>query len=100
MMKAAAVFILVAFAMGDRMKEVEPGMSEAQVVQKLGRPNGFQVKDNCKSLTYTNRLVSIWSMDHADFYVVVCDGKVTQTGNGDVRQWQNPNRFLFIMPGL
>ena len=91
-------FTPAAFFMGRKMQEIRPGMSEPQVVQTLGRPDGFKVQGNCKALTYTNRLISGWAWDRADFYVVLCDGKVTEAGSGEVRQGQNPNRFIFVVP--
>ena len=37
-------------------------------------------------LKYTNKLISGWSWDKTDYFVILKDGKVTEYGSGEVRE--------------
>jgi hypothetical protein len=71
-------------------------MPKAEVIQLLGNPDGFQSRGPYEALKYSNRLVSGWAADRADYYVVVKDGVVVEYGNGQVRQ--RDVNTLFLMP--
>ena len=61
-------------------------MDGEQVVKIMGRPNGVQTNGNQTSMSWTNRLMSGWSWDRADYHVLLTDGKVTHYGTGTIRQ--------------
>ena len=87
---AMATLLLGGCVTGERMQEVRPGMSQAQVESILGRPEGFKVSGEFTVFTYKNRLISGWSWDRADFHVILKDDAVVETGSGEVRE-RNPN---------
>lgn len=82
----AAMALLSGCAMGDRMQSLAPGMSQAQVVAKLGKPDGYRSEGNVSVLQYTNQVISISSPDRADYEVTLTDGRVTSYGPSEVRQ--------------
>jgi hypothetical protein len=73
-------------ATGEMVSRLSPGMSQANVVETLGRPDGFRTEGEYTILKYTNRLISGWSMDRADYYIILKDDKVTEYGSGEVRE--------------
>lgn len=73
-------------ATGEKVAKLSPAMSQADVVGTLGRPDGFRTEGDYTILKYTNRLISGWSWDRADYFVILKDGKVTEYGSGEVRE--------------
>ncbi|EQD56705.1 hypothetical protein B2A_05132 [mine drainage metagenome] len=63
-------------------------MTKQQVVAVLGNPDGVQTSGHYEALEYANRLISGWSWDRADYYVILKDDIVTAYGPGQVRQEQ------------
>ncbi len=82
--------------MRSRMSHLELGMDRAQVVQKLGRPDGGRVLGSFESMEYNHRTITAWTNDRADFHVILKDGRVVEYGMGEVRT--NDNQALFIIP--
>lgn len=87
----SAIILLAALVcscatMGDRMSDLDPGMSKAQVVQKLGHPDAQRKSDDEETLIYKDRLVSGWAWDRQDYYVILRKGHVAEYGSGDVRR--------------
>lgn len=72
-------------ATGQKVKRLSPGMSQARVVKTLGRPDGYKAEGDYIILKYTNKLISGWSWDTADYFVILKDDKVTEYGAGEVR---------------
>jgi len=99
-------FIAVAFlalftacATGERIIRLEPGMSKNQVVDVMGRPDGFKAEGEYEVLRYTNRLISGWSWDRADYNIILKDGKLVEYGAGEVRTKQvGTSTILFVAP--
>lgn len=79
-----------------KMTTLSPGISRADVVNKLGRPDGVKRQGDYESLGYSHRMISGWSNDRADFQVVLKDGKVIEYGMGEVRV--KDNNVLFLVP--
>jgi hypothetical protein len=77
---------LSACVMGERMQSVREGMSKDEVISVLGNPDGFQRVGDYEALRYTNRLISGWSWDRADYNVILKAGRVVEYGPGQVRQ--------------
>lgn len=90
MMKRAAMLaalVTTGCVTGDRVRsDVDIGMTKAEVIQVLGRPDGVRAAGNSEVLQYTNRIISGWSWDKADYSIVLTDGVVTEYGTGEVRQ--------------
>jgi hypothetical protein len=71
---------------GERMEGLRPGMTKDEVIARLGNPDSYQNLGDSEALRYTNRLISGWSWDRADFSVILTKGRVTDYGAGTVRQ--------------
>ncbi|GBE14632.1 hypothetical protein BMS3Abin14_00678 [bacterium BMS3Abin14] len=93
-------FLLMACATGEKITRLNPGMSKQKVESVLGKPDGYSAPaDGYEVYKYTNRLISGWSWDRADFNVIFKDGKVQEYGAGEVRTKQGGvNTILFISP--
>lgn len=52
----------------------------AEVIDRLGRPDGVQTQGTTELLTYVNRFMSDWSWDKADYQVLLNNGIVVQYG--------------------
>jgi hypothetical protein len=66
------------------------GETREEVERMLGRPDGYQRQSNTEALIYSNRLITGWGWDRADYIVVLTDGRVSSYGPGAVRQGQGP----------
>lgn len=74
-------------------------MTPGQVSELLGRPDGQLQQGHQLSYQYTNRLISGWSFDRADYVAVFTDGRLTGWGPGQVRQGTSPNvGTLIVVP--
>jgi hypothetical protein len=80
---------------GEKMSCLRTGMTKDHVVADLGDPDGYQHDGDYEVLRYTNKLVSVFSRDRADYYAILRDGKLVQYGAGQVRQDQN-HKFILI----
>jgi hypothetical protein len=85
---------------GDQMSNIRAGMTKAQVIVVLGQPDGYARAGSTEALTYTNRLMSGFSWDRADYQVILTSGVVTSYGPGTVRQNSAPGNFgtLILIP--
>ncbi len=90
---------LVGCITGERMQSVREGMSKDEVIGVLGNPDGFQRSGEYEALRYTNRLISGWSWDRADYNVILRNGRVLEYGPGQVRQ-RDPNTSTLILVPL
>lgn len=80
------------------MRNIRVGMSKEEVRQMLGKPDGIRTVENHEVYIYSNRRMSGWNNDHADYNVVFEAGRVTEYGPGEVRPGPKPNTvFLFPM---
>ncbi len=82
---------------GDGIRNLSPGMTRAEVIQTVGRPDGVQTSGEYESLSYANRLMSGWSWDRTDYFVILKNGVVTQYGNGAVRQEGPPGNTVLVL---
>ena len=80
------IMSLVACTTGEKMSDISRGMSKEQVVKTLGNPDGNAVSGKYEMLTYSNRLMSGWAYDKADYKIILEDNKVVQYGAENVRQ--------------
>jgi hypothetical protein len=70
---------------GEKMSNLERGMTRQQVVAILGRPDAVRSNGPYEQLEYTNRLITGWGWDRSDFNVILKDGRVVEYGHGDIR---------------
>ena len=84
---------------GERIQSIREGMSKEEVISILGNPDGFQRSGDYEALRYTDRLVSGWSWNRADYNVILRNARVVAYGPGEVRQ-QNPNTSTLILVPL
>jgi hypothetical protein len=92
----ALLTLLVASCVtGEKMSSLSPGMTKDEVIAKLGRPDGYQSEGDYEVLRYTNKLVSGFSWDRADYYAILRGGKLTEYGAGQVRQDQS-HKFILV----
>jgi outer membrane protein assembly factor BamE (lipoprotein component of BamABCDE complex) len=73
-------------ATGEKATRVNPGMTQEQVVQIMGKPDGFRQTGVYTIYKYTNRLISGWSWDRADYSFIFKDDKLVEYGAGEVRE--------------
>ena len=86
-------------ATGEKMGGgIREGLSKAEVINVLGNPDGFQRSGEYEALRYTNRLISGWSWDRANYSVILKNERVVEYGPGQVRQ-RDPNvNTLILVP--
>jgi hypothetical protein len=60
-------------------------MTKAEVIAKIGRPDGSKMVSGAEILSYNKRLITGWAWDRANYHVVLQDGKVTESGEGEVK---------------
>ena len=93
----ACVLWLSACVTGNAVRDLAPGMSRAEALSALGAPDGMRSDPPYEILTYSNRLMSGWSWDRTDYYVILVDGRVAEYGNGEVRQNAAPGGVTYIL---
>jgi len=90
--------ILAGCATGELMSSLRPGMTKEEVTRVLGSPDGFQSRGEYESLKYSNRLVTGWAWDRADYFVILRDNRVIEYGTGEVRVKDMNSNTLFLVP--
>jgi hypothetical protein len=92
---APLTLLVTSCVTGEKMSSLNPGMTKAQVIATLGRPDGYQSEGEYEVLKYTNKLVSGFSWDKADYYAILRGGKLIEYGAGHVRQDES-HKFVLI----
>ncbi|KAA3636221.1 MAG: hypothetical protein DWP92_09900 [Armatimonadetes bacterium] len=95
----ALILTLPSCFTGQQITELDPGMTKQEVIDLLGRPDGFRSSGEYEALTYTHRMMSGWTFDRADYIVILRDGLVVEYGAGEVRQSKNVSGAFVIFPG-
>lgn len=78
--------------------QIHEGMSKRQVIDVMGQPDGFRRSGDYEALEYANRLISGWSWDRADYYIILKDNKVVSYGPGQVKQEKPNSNVLVLVP--
>ena len=81
------------YKVGDQVAEgliQHTGMSKKEVVQELGRPDSFYKENNLEVFKYTNRLMSGWNWNRADYYAKFENDKLVEYGTQKIREHGNP----------
>ena len=82
---------------GEKVTGLESGMSKTQVVKVLGKPTGYAKNGDTEVLQYSNKLMSGWSWDRADYQAILEKGKLVAWGTGEVRQNRPPVTPVLVM---
>lgn len=91
--------LLSACTTGEQASSLREGMSPAQVEAVLGKPDGFARDGAVVSYQYTNRLISGWGWDKADYVVVFNEDRLAGWGPGQIRQGHGPNvGAIMVLP--
>ena len=90
-----ALMVLASCTTGEKITTLREGLSKAEVIEILGSPDGFQRAGEYEALRYTNRLLSGWSWDRADYSVILKNDQVLEYGPGPVRQ-RDPNTLILV----
>ncbi|HDX9094994.1 TPA: hypothetical protein ACTW9S_004160 [Raoultella planticola] len=77
-------FVLASCVTGEKFSKIRQGMSRTDVIDKLGSPDGVQTQGTAELLTYSNRFMSDWSWDKADYQVLLNNGFVVQYGASNI----------------
>jgi hypothetical protein len=85
----ALILCLFGCVTGEKMSQLHPGGTKAEVVSALGRPDGYKQIEGHEIYRYSNQLSSGWSWDRADFNVVFKNDRVVEYGAGEVRPKSN-----------
>jgi hypothetical protein len=101
-MKRLSLFVLilvflVGCATGELTSRIHPGMTKDEVTNILGNPDGYESQGAYEALKFTNRFISGWSWNRADYNVIFKDSRVVEFGPGMVRKDFDAN-ILFIVP--
>ena len=94
----ALIFLSACATTGEKIKYLNIGMTRAEVISKLGRPDGVQISGEYEDLKYAHRLVTGWAWDRADYNVILEKGRVIEYGIGTVRVKEGPTSILMIVP--
>ena len=70
---------------GEDITKLRPGMREKKVFEIMGDPDGFKLRDGFTVYSFTNRLISDWGHDRADYHVIFKKGRLVEYGAGEVR---------------
>lgn len=81
---------------GEKIRNISVGMTTGEVRQILGSPTGVHMVEGHEVFVYSNRLISGWSYDRADFNVVFDQGRVIEYGAGEVRQGPRPQTVVIV----
>lgn len=92
-----SALLLTGCVMGERITSLKPGMTKEQALKIAGRYDGYQIKDGVEIYRYTNKHVSGWAHDKADYVLVFKDGKLVSYGAEEVRQNQPPITALWVL---
>ncbi|WP_407973313.1 hypothetical protein ACJ51O_36265 (plasmid) [Burkholderia pyrrocinia] len=91
----AAAGLIGGCVTGQKMGAIHEGMSKSEVVSILGNPDGYQRSGEYEALRYSDRLISGWSWNRADYTVILQNGHVNAYGPGQVRQ-EGPNMLVLV----
>jgi hypothetical protein len=96
MFAATVAWVLLGCVMGDKISQIRPGMTKAQVVAKLGSPDGYKQGEHGEEvLRYSNRISTGWSGDRGDYFVTLRNGVVVEYGAETIRPGPKP---IVIIP--
>lgn len=80
------ILVLSGCVAGEKATRISPGMTKQEVFRVMGKPDGYQEREGHEIYKYTNRLISGWSWDRADYSFIFKDDRLIEYGSGDVRE--------------
>lgn len=83
---------LAGCATGEKMARLQPGMSKAAAEKAMGRPDRFKTEGADEVYVYSNRMMSGWSWDKADYVLRFSNGALVAYGPENIvhRQYVPP----------
>jgi hypothetical protein len=72
-------------------------MTKDEVTDILGTPDEYESQGEYEAIKFTNRFVSGWFWNRADYNVIFRDSRVIEHGPGTVHKDFDAN-ILFIVP--
>lgn len=85
--------------MGPKMQNLREGMSEQEVIEQLGSPDGLLTDGDYRALKWSNQLMSGWSNDRAGYWVILREGRIVAYGPGEVRPGPRPGVLVLFPAG-
>lgn len=85
---AAIVLLLgcVSPIFGERFQaSIQPGMTTTEVKAVMGNPDGYEQREELELYRYTDKMVSGWGWNKANYVVLFKNGKVIQYGIDSMR---------------
>jgi len=86
----AVTLLLSACFTGEKISNLYPGMSKQEVINVLGAPDGFANENGIEVFKYTNRLMSGWAWNRADYVAKFKDDKLIEYGANKIREHGHP----------
>ena len=93
---AFIVVALTACTTGQKMSQIQPGMTMGQVTAIFGHPDGFRQVGDVSYYQYSNGLTSGWGWDKGDYEVAFRNGRVVSYGPTGIRP--NPVQPYEVKP--
>lgn len=91
--------LLFGCSTGQKMSNLRESMSKQEVVELLGDPDGFKRSGEYEWWQYSHRLVRFGGNgEHADYNLILKNGKLVEWGTGEVRQNPSLGGFMFLVP--
>ena len=90
----STTFLLCGCGMSNKMVNFEYDDSKSYVINVLGKPDGKKLDGEYEPIRYTNKRISTWSNDKADYNFVFKNGKLVEFGTSNVRS----NKLGHIIP--
>ena len=84
------VIMLSSCFTGEKISNLYPGMSKQEVIDELGRPDGFANENGVEIFKYTNRLMSGWAWNRADYIAKFKNNKLIEYGANKIREHGSP----------
>jgi outer membrane protein assembly factor BamE (lipoprotein component of BamABCDE complex) len=81
---SAAIAALSACASNDKVAALKPGMTQAEVVKVLGRPDSVEVASSQTAYKYLKRLFGGFASDH-DYIVLFDNDRLVRHGPGTIQ---------------
>lgn len=95
---AAACMLSACHTTGAKMTHLYTGNSEVEVRETLGRPDAVRTFGDYEVYTYLGRHHGFMWLHHADYSVVMENGKVVQFGPGLARR-EGLHTVVIVPPG-
>lgn len=101
-MKKLIVFSIILLFAGcatsGKVSRLQKGMTEQQVIDILGHPDGIKSQGEFKAFKYLKKMGNEWASDKPAYHVVFKDGKLAYNGAGTVRVKDRDGNVIMFVP--